>query len=200
MRMWEGRCVNLFIHTPTHTHTPTPIIHTHAHTHTHHTHTHTHQDHVEYIPGHAKFTGPHEVTVDGVKYTGEKILIATGTKPIVPSVPGGKSVCVCVCGGEECVEWGGVCGVGMDECGMCDWELQCIFGETHTCTLHKFASMLFLCTHTSLTTHTRTHTHTHTYTHTHTTLHTHTHYTHTHNTTHHTRTHTHTMHTHTHTH
>ena len=49
---------------------------------------------MEYIPGHAKFTGPREVTVDGVKYTGEKILIATGTKPIVPSVPGGQSVCV----------------------------------------------------------------------------------------------------------
>ena len=92
--------------------------HTHAHTHTHtHTHACTHKDHVEYIPGHAKFTGPHEVTVDGVKYTGEKILIATGTKPIVPSVPGGQSVCVCVEGrsvwsGKEFVEWGGVCGVG----------------------------------------------------------------------------------------
>ena len=42
------------------------------------------QDHVEYIAGHAKFTGPKEVTVDGAKYTAEHILIATGTKPIIP--------------------------------------------------------------------------------------------------------------------
>ena len=70
---------------------------------------------MEYIRGHAKFTGPREVTVDGVKYTGEKILIATGTKPIVPSVPGGAEYVgdveweVLVWG---CVEWGGACVMG----------------------------------------------------------------------------------------
>ena len=46
------------------------------------------QDNVEYIAGHASFTGPKEVTVGDQKYTAEHILIATGTKPIVPDVPG----------------------------------------------------------------------------------------------------------------
>ena len=64
----------------------------------------------------------------------------------------------------------------MDECGMCDWELQCIFGDfSHN------------------TTHTHTHTHTHNTTHTHTPTPTHTH---THTLTHHTHSH---AHTHTHT-
>jgi len=54
---------------------------------------------VEYIAGHAKFTGPKEVTVDGTKFTAEHILIATGTKPIIPSIPGDHVyLCVnCVC-------------------------------------------------------------------------------------------------------
>ena len=43
---------------------------------------------MEYIAGHASFTGPKEVTVGDQKYTAEHILIATGTKPIVPDVPG----------------------------------------------------------------------------------------------------------------
>ena len=50
---------------------------------------------MEYIAGHAKFTGPKEVTVDGAKYTAEHILIATGTKPIIPSIPG-DYVCLCL--------------------------------------------------------------------------------------------------------
>ena len=42
------------------------------------------KDSVEYIPGHAKFIGPKEVTVGGRKLTAQHILIATGTKPMVP--------------------------------------------------------------------------------------------------------------------
>lgn len=44
---------------------------------------------MEYISGHAKFTGPKQVTVGDEVITAERILIATGTKPIVPNVPGG---------------------------------------------------------------------------------------------------------------
>ena len=54
------------------------------------------KDNVEYIKGHATFTGPREVSVGDQKYTAKHILIATGTKPMVPQTPG-RSVCVCVC-------------------------------------------------------------------------------------------------------
>ena len=53
------------------------------------------KDHVEYIKGHATFTGPREVTVGDQTYTAKHILIATGTKPMVPKVPG-----VWVCRGK----------------------------------------------------------------------------------------------------
>ena len=43
---------------------------------------------MEYIKGHATFTGPHEVKVGDKTYTAEHILIAAGTKPIIPKVPG----------------------------------------------------------------------------------------------------------------
>ena len=43
---------------------------------------------MEYVKGHATFTGPHEVKVGDKTYTAEHILIATGTKPIIPKVPG----------------------------------------------------------------------------------------------------------------
>jgi glutathione reductase (NADPH) len=46
------------------------------------------KDGVEYVKGHAAFTGPREVRVGDETYTGEHILIATGTKPIIPQVPG----------------------------------------------------------------------------------------------------------------
>ena len=47
------------------------------------------KDKVEYIPGHGKFTGPMEVTVGDNKLTAKHILIATGTKPLVPEeIPG----------------------------------------------------------------------------------------------------------------
>ena len=56
------------------------------------------KDSVEYIKGHATFTGPREVSVGDQKYTAKHILIATGTKPMVPQTPGRVCVCVCVCG------------------------------------------------------------------------------------------------------
>ena len=46
------------------------------------------KDHVEHIAGHAQFTGPKDVVVGDRALTAKHILIATGTKPIVPSVPG----------------------------------------------------------------------------------------------------------------
>lgn len=46
------------------------------------------QANVELILGHAKFTGPKEVLVNDVTLTAKHILVATGTKPIIPDVPG----------------------------------------------------------------------------------------------------------------
>ena len=47
------------------------------------------KDDVEYIPGHAKFISPTEVQVDGRTITAKHILIATGTKPMIPpNTPG----------------------------------------------------------------------------------------------------------------
>jgi len=49
------------------------------------------KDSVEYIAGHASFTGPKEVVVGDKTYTAKHVLIATGTKPIFPtSTPGGS--------------------------------------------------------------------------------------------------------------
>ncbi len=56
------------------------------------------KDNVEYIKGHATFTGPREVSVGDQKYTAKHILIATGTKPMVPQQTPGTS-CVCMGGG-----------------------------------------------------------------------------------------------------
>ena len=46
------------------------------------------KDHVEHIVGHAQFTGPKDVVVGDRAITAKHILIATGTKPILPNVPG----------------------------------------------------------------------------------------------------------------
>ena len=43
---------------------------------------------MEYFAGHAKFTGPTEVVVGDQRLTATHILVATGTKPIIPQVPG----------------------------------------------------------------------------------------------------------------
>ena len=40
------------------------------------------------IRGEAKFVGPQEITVDGKKVTGKKFIIATGSKPSRPPIPG----------------------------------------------------------------------------------------------------------------
>ena len=38
--------------------------------------------------GHVEFVDPHSVQVDGKRLTGEKILIATGSRPVVPEIDG----------------------------------------------------------------------------------------------------------------
>jgi pyruvate/2-oxoglutarate dehydrogenase complex dihydrolipoamide dehydrogenase (E3) component len=42
------------------------------------------------LRGHATFAGPHEVTVDGRNYSGDKFVIATGSKPARPPIPGAE--------------------------------------------------------------------------------------------------------------
>ena len=42
------------------------------------------------VRGKGQFLGPHEVAVDGKKLTGEKIIIATGSKPARPPIPGAE--------------------------------------------------------------------------------------------------------------
>ncbi|XP_064394075.1 glutathione reductase, mitochondrial-like [Halichondria panicea] len=49
------------------------------------------KDNVEYISGHAQFTGPSEVKVGDRTLTAKHILIATGTKPMIPpNTPGSE--------------------------------------------------------------------------------------------------------------
>lgn len=43
---------------------------------------------VELIRGRGRITGPHTVEVDGRAYTAGKILVATGSRPFVPEIPG----------------------------------------------------------------------------------------------------------------
>jgi len=43
---------------------------------------------VEVIQGHAKFIGDRTVVVNGLKYYGEHVMVATGGMPIFPSIPG----------------------------------------------------------------------------------------------------------------
>jgi glutathione reductase (NADPH) len=42
------------------------------------------------LRGHGQFTGPHEILVDGRKYTADKFVIATGSKPARPAIPGAE--------------------------------------------------------------------------------------------------------------
>lgn len=42
------------------------------------------------LTGHGKFAGPNEVTVDGRNYSAGKFVIATGSKPARPSIPGAE--------------------------------------------------------------------------------------------------------------
>jgi len=51
-------------------------------------HTNLEKDSVKEITGTAKFEGPNTVNVDGKNYTSEHILIATGSHPIKPNIPG----------------------------------------------------------------------------------------------------------------
>ncbi|WP_434575293.1 glutathione-disulfide reductase [Pseudomonas sp. Z3-6] len=43
---------------------------------------------VELHEGHARLTGPHEVEINGQRYTAEHIMIATGGWPVIPDIPG----------------------------------------------------------------------------------------------------------------
>jgi glutathione reductase (NADPH) len=43
---------------------------------------------VQLLEGHARITGPHEVEVDGQRFSAEHILIATGGWPSIPEIPG----------------------------------------------------------------------------------------------------------------
>lgn len=45
---------------------------------------------VPYIAGTAKFVDAHTVDVDGDEYTADRIVIATGGRPIVPAIPGAE--------------------------------------------------------------------------------------------------------------
>jgi glutathione reductase (NADPH) len=49
-----------------------------------------HKDNVQLFNGHAKFSGPHEVTVGGVVLEAEHVLIATGSAASVPDLPGAE--------------------------------------------------------------------------------------------------------------
>ena len=40
------------------------------------------------LRGHGRFSAPHEVAVDGRSYSAGKIIIATGSKPVRPAIPG----------------------------------------------------------------------------------------------------------------
>jgi len=43
---------------------------------------------VRVVHGHAQFVDEHTVAVDGERFTAQKILIATGSRPVIPEVPG----------------------------------------------------------------------------------------------------------------
>ena len=45
---------------------------------------------VEVITGRARLTDPHTVAVDGARYEAERIVVATGGRPMVPDVPGAE--------------------------------------------------------------------------------------------------------------
>ncbi|PJJ76647.1 mercuric reductase [Thermoflavifilum aggregans] len=50
-------------------------------------------EHLKIISGHARLADAHTVVVnDGESYTGEKILLATGSRPRIPDIPGLKEV------------------------------------------------------------------------------------------------------------
>lgn len=44
--------------------------------------------HISIEKGHVQFADPHTVEVDGKQLTGEKILIATGSRPVIPEIQG----------------------------------------------------------------------------------------------------------------
>jgi len=47
---------------------------------------------VDYVRGFATFVGPHEVKVGKQRFEGGKLIIATGSSPVIPSIPGIEDV------------------------------------------------------------------------------------------------------------
>src|SRR3972149_1327973 len=47
---------------------------------------------VDYVRGLAAFVSPHEVKVNGERYKGERFVIATGSSPTIPPIPGLRDV------------------------------------------------------------------------------------------------------------
>ncbi len=45
-------------------------------------------DKIKVFPGKARFLDPHSIQLDGRRFIGEQVLIATGTRPAVPEIPG----------------------------------------------------------------------------------------------------------------
>src|SRR5437667_1332215 len=45
-------------------------------------------DHIRIEKGHAQFVDPHTVEVNGKRLTGDKVVIATGSRPVVPDIDG----------------------------------------------------------------------------------------------------------------
>lgn len=49
-------------------------------------------DKITIVQGHAAFTDPHTVSVDGHTLRGEQVLVATGSRPAIPEIPGLRDV------------------------------------------------------------------------------------------------------------
>ena len=45
---------------------------------------------VPVLRGHGSFTGPHDISVGGRNYSAEKFIVATGSKPALPPIPGAE--------------------------------------------------------------------------------------------------------------
>ena len=51
---------------------------------------HVNENGIDYLSGHARFVDAKTIEVNGIHYTADHIVIATGGQPIVPSVPGAE--------------------------------------------------------------------------------------------------------------
>ena len=51
---------------------------------------------IKVVEGKAVFTGPKTVSVDGTEYSADKVIIASGSYPIIPGIPGVKDSKACI--------------------------------------------------------------------------------------------------------